>query len=84
LVNKSIYYFKQAGIVVSLFCFILLTSCSDDNIAAQVDDSELLESDALVLMKHLGYNSNDKNDWKQFINLWCEQEVLRLELKNTD
>jgi hypothetical protein len=84
LVNKSIYYFKQAGIVVSLFCFILLTSCSDDNIVAQVDDSELLESDALVLMKHLGYNSNDKNDWKQFINLWCEQEVLRLELKNTD
>ena len=84
MANNSKYYFKQAGFVVSLFCFTLITSCSDDNVVAQVDDSKLLESDALILMKHLGYNSNNPKDWKQFINLWCEQEVLRLELRDTD
>lgn len=84
MVNKPKYHYKQAGIVVSLFCFILLSSCSQDRVIAKVDDSELVESDAFILMKHLGYDTKNKNDWKQFVELWCEQESLRLELQNQD
>jgi hypothetical protein len=84
LVNKPTYRFKQAGLVVSLFCFILLSSCSQDRVIAKVDDSELFESEAFILMKHLGYDSKKKLDWKQFVDLWCEQEALRLELEQID
>lgn len=75
---------KWAGLRVSLFCFITLASCSTDPVVAHVDDSELLESDAIILMNHLGYNSKDQKDWKVFLELWCEQEALRLELLEKD
>jgi hypothetical protein len=81
LVNKSKYLIKQAGIVVSLFCFTLLCSCSGgDKVLAQVDDVELLESDALILMDHLGYDIKSEKAKKQFVEQWVEQEALRLEL----
>lgn len=51
---------------------------------AKVDDSELYESDAFILMKHLGYDTKKKIDWKQFVDQWVEQESLRLELEKTD
>lgn len=85
MVNKTTYLFKQAGIVVSLFCFLLLTSCSEsDRVIAQVDDSELLESEALILMEHLGYDIKNKKELERFANLWCDQESFRLELRDKD
>lgn len=35
-------------------------------------------------MKHLGYDSKKKEDWKLFVDQWCEQEALRLELLAKD
>jgi hypothetical protein len=74
----------RAGFIVSLFCFILLTSCSDDKVIASVDDSELTESEAMIIMEHLGYNLKDKKEWELFVNQWVEQEALRLELANKE
>jgi hypothetical protein len=85
LVNKFKYLLKQAGIVVSLFCFTLICSCnSSDRTIAQVDDVELLESEALILMEHLGYDVKNKKAKEQFVNQWVEQESLRLELIKTN
>ncbi len=76
---------KQAGFIVSLFCFLLTTACSDnDPVVAQVDDSTLTSNEANILMEHLGYDTKDPKDWKIFLDLWTEQEALRLELKNID
>lgn len=64
---------------------MLLSSCSfEDPVVAKVDDSELLESDAIILMDHLGYDSKNSKDRIQFVELWCEQEALRLELLDID
>jgi hypothetical protein len=84
LVNKYKYLLKRAGIVVSLFCFTLISSCSGDKVIAKVDDSELTESDAYILMDHLGYDTKNKKDWKQFVDSWIEQEALRLELLSSN
>jgi hypothetical protein len=66
--------------IVGLFCF--LAACSDDDkVIASVGDSELTQSDAMVLMKHLGYDISNKAQYKEFINNWCENEIFNEELK---
>lgn len=82
--NKRKYTSKWAGFIVSLFCFMAISSCSSDPVVAKVDDSELLESDAIIIMNHLGYDIKDQKAWKQFLTIWCEQEALRLELIEKD
>ncbi|MFT6243560.1 MAG: hypothetical protein ACJAXI_000322 [Crocinitomicaceae bacterium] len=73
-------YLFQAGILVGLFCF--LTACSEeDKVIARVGETELTESDAYVLMKHRGYDSKDKEQYRAFINEWCESEIFNQELK---
>lgn len=85
LVSKITYHLKRAGLLVSLFCFISLTSCSNrDRVLATVDDQELLESDAYVLMKHLGYDVKKPKELKLFVQSWIEQETLRQELMQSD
>ncbi|MFT6983483.1 MAG: hypothetical protein ACJAUD_002261 [Crocinitomicaceae bacterium] len=80
MVNREIKYLFQAGILVGLFCF--LTACSEeDKVIARVGESELTESDAYVLMKHRGYDSKDKEQYREFINEWCESEIFNQELK---
>lgn len=82
MVNNQLYRLKQAGIIVSLFCFTLFSSCSGESkVVAKVDDHELLESDAAIIMEHLGYDINNKKDWQRFIQTWVENETLRLELE---
>jgi hypothetical protein len=82
LVNRQIKYLFQAGILVGLFCF--LTACSEeDKVVARVGETELTESDAYVLMKHRGYDSKDKEQYREFINEWCENEIFNQELKAT-
>lgn len=73
---------KQAGAMVSLFCFLALASCqTKDTIIASVDDTELTEADALVLMEHLGYDVNADEDWIEFVDFWVERQVFLEELK---
>jgi len=85
LENKKRYRTKWAGIVVSLFCFFTLFGCGEkDIIIASVDKTQLTEADALILMAHLGYNSNDKEDWKLFVDFWVDRQVFLEELKTTD
>lgn len=76
---------KQAGLCVSLFCLLLLPSCSEkEEIVASVNDIELTKSDAKILMDNLGYNSNSKTDWSLFLETWSTQEALRQELDQTN
>lgn len=76
---------KQAGLCVSLFCLLLLPSCSGkEEIVASVNDIELTKSDAKILMDNLGYNSNSKTDWSLFLETWSTQEALRQELEQTN
>ncbi len=71
---------KQAGFVVSLFCF--LVSCSDsDKVLATVGEAELTESDAYVIMKHRGLDYNNKEELRSFVNEWCNAEVYKQELQ---
>jgi hypothetical protein len=79
-VNNRTKYIIQAGLVVSLF--FLVQSCTDkDKLIATVGDAELRESEAFVLMKHLGYNQKDKKEYKEFVQYWCDNEIFKEELK---
>ena len=82
LVNKIKYHFQRAGVIVGLFFLSLLPSCGrDEKIVATVDDHELTESEARILMEHLGYNYSNKADRVKFLNNWCELEAMRIELE---
>ncbi len=79
MVSKLKIPYIQAGLVVSLFCFLL--SCNDnEKVLATVGDAELTESDAYVLMKHMGMQFDDKEDLRAFVTRWCEFEVYKQEL----
>ena len=83
MVNRQTKYLIQAGIFVGLFCF--LTACAEeDKVIARVGETELTESDAFVLMKHMGYDSKDKEQYREFVHEWCDNEVFNQELKATD
>jgi hypothetical protein len=85
LVNKLKYDSKRAGVIVGLFFLSLLPSCgTDEKIVATVDDHELTESDARILMEHLGYDYSNKSDRAQFLNNWCELEAMRIELEKKE
>ena len=76
---------KQAGLCVSLFCLLILPSCSGkEEIVASVNEIELTKSDAKILMDNLGYNSNSKTDWSLFLETWSTQEALRQELEQSN
>lgn len=78
-------YLYQAGIFVSLFCLILLSSCSNnDKVIASVGDVELTENEAYILMKNAGLSMDSVSDLKMFVDEWIESEVYKSELKNTD
>ena len=74
----------QAGLLASLFCFALISCNSDGKVVASVDDSELTEADAWLLMKHMGYNPENKLEYDAFLKQWCESEALKKELESTD
>jgi hypothetical protein len=68
--------------MASLFCFYSLVSCSEnESVLAKVDTVELTENDAQILMTHLGYNAQNKEEYNKFIEEWCENEAFKNELK---
>ncbi|MFK7784327.1 MAG: hypothetical protein AB8B56_04375 [Crocinitomicaceae bacterium] len=82
--SKLHKYILQASLLAGLFCFVLVSCGSNDNVLATVDDVDLTESDARVMMKHLGYNPDSKLELEEFVRQWCEHEALKLELEATD
>jgi len=83
LANNWNIYLIRAGIFASLFCFGLLTSCSNKGkVIAKVNDTELLEDEAYILMKHLGINPDDADAYRSFVEEWCENEALKTEMKS--
>ena len=84
LANNYIYMFiKQISIIPVFFFFVILFySCNNKNIIASVDNIELSEEDAFVIMSHLGMNPNDTIELKKFIDEWCTKEALKSEIKN--
>ncbi len=68
--------------MVSLFFILVLFSCgSKGKEWASVNDVVLTESDALLLMDHLGYHSDSKEDRKKFTEEWIERQVFIQELE---
>lgn len=82
--NRSNRTLHQAGAIVSLFCFLWLVSCGNDNkVIASVGDKELTENEAYILMKYQNINPDDKEAYRAFVEKWCENEALKAELKTT-
>lgn len=48
---------------------------------ASVGEVDLLENEAYILMKHQGYDPKDASEYKTFLEDWCENEVLKAEMK---
>lgn len=68
--------------MVSLFCSLLLFSCTDKgNEWAKVNDTVLTESDAIVLMEYLGYDPSRDEDRKKFTGEWINRQVFIQELE---
>jgi hypothetical protein len=84
--NNNLHRFKQAGFVVSLFCFfILLHACNrKGEILAQVDDYKLYNDDAEHMMLYLGLDLDNKQDKEQVISIWINQILYTEELKKVD
>jgi hypothetical protein len=49
---------------------------------ASVNEKELTESDAYILMDHLGYDTKDKKQYQAFLEDWCENESYMQELRS--
>lgn len=82
LESKRSKLYKRADLFVSLFCLLLLVSCSSKGeIVASVNDIELSRTDAEILMTHLGYDINKKSDWQIFLDQWTNNQILKQELE---
>jgi hypothetical protein len=82
LVSSRFISFKRAGIIAGLFCFTLLHSCTNNKVIASVDNVELTESDAYIIMSHLGMNPIDSTQLRNFVDDWCIKETFKAELKH--
>lgn len=84
MVNKTKITSNWAGKLVSLFCCALLLGCNQDSVIASVNDTELTDKDAQIVMEHLGYDVNSKEDWVNFVNFWVDRQVFLEELKTSN
>lgn len=83
--SNRIHIIQRADFIVSLFCFLLLGSCSSkDEIVASVNEVEINRTDAELLMTNLGYDINKKSDWNSFLEQWTNNQILKQELENTN
>ena len=83
MANKNLTYYGQVSFIANLlFLFTILISCGNNEVEiAQVGKTILYESDALVLMKHAGINSEDKKEYNEFVEEWCNKQLYIEELK---
>jgi len=76
---------KQAGIIVSLFCILLFSSCANDKkTVATVGNVALTEDDAVLLLQSKGYNLGDSSQYITIIDEWCEQQAFLQSLKKSN
>lgn len=64
--------------------FFAISSCSNDELLARVNDHELTESDAFILMSNLGYDAAKKEDKIIFVEKWVEAMMMQDEIAETD
>ena len=77
MANRKRINLGQAGLLVGLFCFLLLSSCGGGSeTVAEVNDVKLSRTDAEIIMQHLGYDMNNPDDWNLFLESWTKSEVL--------
>lgn len=82
MVNNRNSILKRADIYVSLFCLFTLFSCgTKDAVVAEVNNRKLTQTEAEILMEHLGYDINNKSDWSLFLDNWVKYEAMRQELE---
>ncbi len=74
----------QASFFAGLFCFGLFSCGQKEKVVASVNEKELTESDAFILMEHLGYDIKDKKQYRAFLEDWCENESYMEELRSMD
>ncbi|MFT5860080.1 MAG: hypothetical protein ACI865_002188 [Flavobacteriaceae bacterium] len=74
----------QASFLAGLFCFALISCGPKEKVVASVNEKELTEKEALILMDHLGYDSNDDDQYRSFLEDWCEKESYLQELRTMD
>lgn len=70
--------------MASLFCFVFVACKAKDTVVAKVDDVELTENDAFLLMNHLGYDKNNQDEYNAFLEDWAENEMFNAELAKTN
>ena len=61
-----------------------MNSCSNETVLASVNDHELTEADAKVLMKHLGYDFAKPEDLSAFVEKWVDAMVMQDEIEEMD
>ncbi len=86
MVNNTLISFKkQAGLIVSLFCVFILSSCSENTkVIASVDDVPLYEDEVYLIMGQQGYDFNDSILYKEVVNRWCIHQAFINELESRD
>jgi hypothetical protein len=84
--NNNIHILKQAGLIVSLFCFfIFLHACKrEGEVLVQIDEHKLYNEDAEHMMLYLGLDLDNEQDKQKVISIWTNQILYTEELKQID
>lgn len=83
--NSIILFQKQAGLIVSLFCIFLATSCSqNEKVVATVDGIPLYENDVLLMMQAQGNDLTDSILFNEMVEKWCIDQSFINELEEHD
>lgn len=70
-------------IVGLFFLTLIFQACGSDPVIASVDDLDLTENDAYVLMKHSGLDPENKKQRSEFIDDWVNSRLYLEEIKST-
>lgn len=75
---------RISGIVLFVGTLLFLQSCSNDDLLAKVNDHELTENDAEMLMNNLGYDSKKKEDRTVFVDKWVDAMLMQDEIAESN
>ena len=75
---------RISGIILFVGTLLFLQSCSNDDLLAKVNDHELTENDAEMLMNNLGYDSKKKEDRTVFVDKWVDAMLMQDEIAESN
>ena len=75
---------RISGIILFVGSLLFLQSCSNDDLLAKVNDHELTENDAEMLMNNLGYDSKKKEDRTVFVDKWVDAMLMQDEIAESN